>query len=81
MDRAERRTETHGRRLGETQPMRTAEVRAGYAGYQKSLDRRREIVNTPRTPCEEQDGEAGAGEEKLAGQYYFHEEYGGGAVF
>ncbi|HIV42390.1 MAG TPA: putative lipid II flippase FtsW [Candidatus Mediterraneibacter guildfordensis] len=36
-------------RLGETQPMRTAEVRAGYAGYQKSLDRRREIVNTPRT--------------------------------
>ena len=36
-------------RLGETQPMRTAKVRAGYAGYRKSLDRRREIVNTPRT--------------------------------
>lgn len=34
---------------GDTQPMRTADVRAGYAGYRRSLDRRREIVNTPRT--------------------------------
>lgn len=33
---------------GDTRPMRTAEVRAGYAGYQKNLERRREIVNTPR---------------------------------
>ena len=40
---------TSGRRVsGDTQPMRTAEVRAGYAGYRKSIDRRREIVNTPR---------------------------------
>ena len=38
-----------GRVSGETQPMRTAEVRAGYAGYRKSLDRRREVVSTPRT--------------------------------
>ena len=35
-------------RIGDTQPMRTAEVRAGYAGYRKSIDRRREIVRTPR---------------------------------
>ena len=37
-----------GRALSDTQPMRTAEVRAGYAGYRKNLERRREAINTPR---------------------------------
>ena len=38
-----------GRLSGETQPMRTAEIRAGYAGYRRSVERRREIVQTPRS--------------------------------
>lgn len=42
-------TYSSGRRpYSETQPMRTEEIRAGYAGYRKNMERRRQIVSTPR---------------------------------
>ena len=35
------------RPLSETQPMRTTGLRAGYAGYRRSIDERRQVVSTP----------------------------------
>lgn len=36
------------RRLGDTKPMRPVSVRSGYAGYQRVIDRRREVLRTPK---------------------------------
>ena len=37
-----------GRSLSDTRPMRPVSIRSGYAGYQKVIDKRRQVVRTPK---------------------------------
>lgn len=37
-----------GRALSDTRPMRPVSIRSGYAGYQKVIDKRRQVVRTPK---------------------------------
>ena len=36
------------RNLGDTMPMRPMNIRSGYEGYRRTIDRRREVIRTER---------------------------------